>query len=107
MDGKLTCDTAICPGECFASGDPHYKTYDGLMYEFQGTCGYVLSQNAPGQTVEGNSFSVSILTASFIHVVLNSLSFVKLQPAKTKFFLTFLTSHFVDAFVKFGYPPYT
>ena len=56
------------------------------MYEFQGTCGYVLSQNAPGQTVEGNSFSVSILSASFIHVVLNSLSFVKLQPGKTKFF---------------------
>ncbi|KAK3093006.1 hypothetical protein FSP39_009936 [Pinctada imbricata] len=42
----LACNTHNCPDlcTCRASGDPHYKTFDGQWIHFQGICKYLLTE---------------------------------------------------------------
>ena len=34
---------------CWASGDPHYHTFDGYHYQLHGSCDYVLSRATSGE----------------------------------------------------------
>lgn len=36
------------PELCYAAGDPHYRTFDGYLYSFQGSCKYTLAKDKTG-----------------------------------------------------------
>ena len=35
-----------CHSVCWASGDPHYRTFDGAAYDFMGACNYIMVKHA-------------------------------------------------------------
>ncbi|XP_028410753.1 uncharacterized protein LOC114533436 isoform X5 [Dendronephthya gigantea] len=39
-------------GTCYSRGDPHYSTFDGIHYEFMGTCEYVMARDNVNNTFE-------------------------------------------------------
>ncbi|XP_067325493.1 kielin/chordin-like protein [Anolis sagrei] len=43
------------PATCVAFGDPHYRTFDGRMVHFQGSCTYIMAQDC-----EGGDFSIHV-----------------------------------------------
>ncbi|KAK3857259.1 hypothetical protein Pcinc_036476, partial [Petrolisthes cinctipes] len=55
--GMWLCTEEDCPSLCTAWGDSHYKTFDGRMYEFHGTCDYLL---AKGKASRADTFEVTI-----------------------------------------------
>ncbi|KAK3738807.1 hypothetical protein QZH41_012595, partial [Actinostola sp. cb2023] len=56
--GTWTCTKNRCPGTCYTYGDPHYVTFDGKAYSFEGKCQYRLVES------RDSYFSVVINTAS-------------------------------------------
>ena len=60
--GVWKCSEVPCAGECAATGDPHFHTFDDLDFVFSGTCRYLMATDGCDVTRSGRewTFAVSI-----------------------------------------------
>ncbi|XP_002132784.3 hemocytin-like [Drosophila pseudoobscura] len=58
QSGKWQCTDNKCDKRCSAFGDPHYRTFDGKRYDFQGRCLYYLLKTS-SRSVEGENIKCS------------------------------------------------
>ncbi len=55
---NFCCFLAV--GLCYAQGDPHYRTFDGLYYDYQGDCTLILVENCVDDVDDDEYFRVLV-----------------------------------------------
>ncbi|KAG7456027.1 hypothetical protein MATL_G00247310 [Megalops atlanticus] len=55
--GSWECTNEGCPGECFVTGQSHFKTFDNKFFTFSGTCQYLFAKDC-----QENLFAAAIET---------------------------------------------
>jgi hypothetical protein len=52
LDAYSIFVNVLSTGTCSATGDPHYRTFDGKAYSFMGHCRYILARDCHANTFE-------------------------------------------------------
>lgn len=73
---------------CIAYGDPHYLTFDGQIYSFQGGCSYTMLQTSGDSTnnIPPITISVANIACGYHQVGRLVVEFIFLLPFQERYF---------------------